>query len=564
MPTLRIVTPQQEKYEVWIPEDQKEASIGRSSKNTIPISDVKLSRYHAVITRQDDHYVLADLGSYNGTYLNKQLLMEPSILNSGDVVNAGETEIVFLTDAAAETLRQTDGTYAGIKLVSEEDSDPSTITSIFRSDDLVRNVREAPQSGGQAERNISLLSVLNQATNTLITYRPLKDLLELIMKLVFDAIPAERGFLMLVDEKTGKVTPQVVWNRSASGSLSESINVSRTITRRVIEEKTSLLINDTRLDDRLSSQQSIILQGVVSAMCVPLWDEQKVIGLIYVDSRKSVLGFTDDMLKILTSLANVAAIKIENTRLLEAAIEKQRMEEELALAGEIQKSLLPARPPTVEGYEIVGYNVPTRQVGGDYYDYIPLSSGRLGITIADVSGKGTSASLLMASLRASLISLAETQTSIADLVAQLNGFICKSGGSNRYITFFYGQLDCQRHTFRYSNAGHNPPILLRANGAEEKLADGGIVLGLFGAASYQESEVQIAPGDCLILYTDGISETTNSADEEFGVEPLLALTRANMSCGIQELLDRIIAAVRSFQGASAQADDMTLVLLRRT
>jgi phosphoserine phosphatase RsbU/P len=563
MPKLKIVDPQQQNYEAWIPEDQMETTIGRSSKNAIPVSDVKLSRFHAVIAHKEHEYWVSDLGSSNGTYLNKQLLKAPALLKPGDIISAGETEIVFAADDVKDSASASKPSEPAVELLQDKENDPSTITTVLRTDEILRHLRAAGKTGITADKSISLLSILNQATNALITFRPLNELLGLIMKLVFDSIPAERGCLMLLEPKTGQLAPAVVWNRAKGGLSLEPITISKTIARQVVEEKTSVIITDTRLDERFSGQLSIIMQGVKSAMCVPLWDDNKVIGLIYVDSQNSVLGFTDDMLKILTSLANVAAIKIENTRLLESDIAKRKMEEELALAGEIQRSLLPSEPPDLEGYELAGYNAPTYQVGGDYYDYIQIEPRLLALTIADVSGKGTSASLLMASLRASLISLSEMQSSVADLISRLNRFICKSGGTNRFITFFYGQLDADRHLFRYCNAGHNPPLVLRRDGSQEMLSTGGLVLGIFDSATFSEDEVCLEPGDCLVLYTDGISETTNLSDEEYGVQRLVESVRANFDLPIPELQSRVIADVRAFQGDAAQADDMTLVFLRR-
>jgi len=562
MITLRITNPMKETRELQFPDDQAAIDIGRSMKNHVPVADDKLSRVHAGIRRQQDHFLLQDLGSYNGTYLNGRLLSQPARLQTGDTILAGGTEIVVLFSGQSRVAEPAPSSASDI--LFREETDLSLITTVFPSDDLARQFKESRGDQNVSQQNAHLLSVLNQAASALITFKPLNELLELIMNLVFDAIPAERGFLMLLDDKTGQLVPHVVWNRTPTSQFGSSIQVSRSITQRVLEEKASILITDTRLDDRFRSQQSIIMQGVLSAMCAPLWEEKKVIGLVYVDSRKSVLGFTNDNLKVLTSLANVAAVKIENTRLLETAMENRRIEEELALAGDIQRSLLPEGPPRIKGYQVTGFTSPTHQVGGDYYDFITLPAGRLGVAIADVSGKGISASLLMASLRASFISLVELQLPVAEMVARLNNFLCKSHSPNRFVTFFYGELDPVRHTFRYCNAGHNPPLLLRWDSEQpESLSEGGMVLGLIRGQSYQEGQVELLTGDTLILYTDGISEASDSQDEEFGVERLLFAVREVQSLNLEDRQNHLIQKVTQFHGNSHQTDDMTLVLLCR-
>ncbi len=561
MITLRVVDPLKETRDLPFPEHQPTIDIGRSSKNHVPVADVKLSRFHASIRREENRYLLKDLGSYNGTYLNGELLKEPTVLQSGDIITAGETEIKVILSGTIHSGPLTP--MGSPRVLFGEETDPSMITSVFRSDDLARQIREDQSDQSLTQQNAHLLSVLNQAASALIAFKPLDELLELIMSLVFDAIPAERGFLMLLDKKSEQLVPRVVWNRATRGPSNESIQVSRSITRRVMEEKASILISNAQMDDRFRGQESIILQGVLSAMCAPLWDENNVIGLVYVDSRRSALGFTNENLKVLTSLANVAAIKIENTRLLESVMEKQRIEKELALAGEIQRSLLPESPPRLPGYQITGFNSPSRWVGGDYYDFIPLPNGRWGIAIGDVSGKGISASLLMASLRASLISLAELQLPIGETLSRLNHFLCKSSTSSNFVTFFYGELDLEQHSFRYCNAGHNPPLLFKdAENPPLPLSRGGMVLGLIMNQAYQEAEIQLEPGDLLVLYTDGISEATDHNDEEFGVDRLVTSVQESIGPELEDTHSHLIQKVLQFQGDRPQADDMTLVMIR--
>jgi sigma-B regulation protein RsbU (phosphoserine phosphatase) len=306
---------------------------------------------------------------------------------------------------------------------------------------------------------------------------------------------------------------------------------------------------------------ALVAQGL--AAIVPIRKDQVTHGFLGMGTRPSGQPFTDDELAFAGALANQAIISLENAWLFQETLEKRRMEEELALASAIQRNLFPKHLPEIPGYEIAARSTPTRHVGGDYYDMIDLGDGRTLIAIADVSGKGTPASLLMSNLQAALRALADSRIDLAANAAKINELIYSNTDFNKYATFFYGVLDATTHRFKYTNAGHNPPFLMRPDGTLEALHVGGLPVGLMPGVSYEQSEVVIHAEDVLVLYTDGVSEAVDAADEEFGEARIEQLCRECAGGTADALLDRIATEVSQFSEGLPQADDITLVVLKR-
>ena len=243
---------------------------------------------------------------------------------------------------------------------------------------------------------------------------------------------------------------------------------------------------------------------------------------------------------------------------------RERMARELEIARDVQQRLFPQEAPPVAGLDYAGKCRPAATIGGDYYDFLPVAAGHFGFAIGDVSGKGIPAALLMASLRASLRGLAIAYSgALAELMADLNRLIFEASSAERYASFFYGVIDPASRAFHYVNAGHNPPLLLRAGGEDVlHLEEGGLMVGTFRSARYQQGSVTLLAGDTLVMFTDGISEAMNPAGEEFGEDRIIAAARAAAGSGAAELVDRILAAVDAFAAGAPQHDDMTLVAIR--
>lgn len=244
----------------------------------------------------------------------------------------------------------------------------------------------------------------------------------------------------------------------------------------------------------------------------------------------------------------------------------ERIEEELAkvrLAARIQRDLLPRTPPAISGYDIAGRSIPAQTVGGDYFDFVPLDEGRLALCVADVSGKGLPASLLMANVQASVRSQVLAQASVSECLRRTNTLLYRSTDPGRFVTAFYAVLDYERQVLHFSNAGHNPPYLFRADGAEEKLEEGGLVLGIMEDTEFQESSRQLSPGDLLVIYSDGVTESMNAQGEEFGEAGLGAVVHRARAGSAEQVLNAIVEAALSFSGDRLQLDDITLIVLKR-
>ncbi|MGD0591129.1 MAG: SpoIIE family protein phosphatase [Bacteroidota bacterium] len=297
---------------------------------------------------------------------------------------------------------------------------------------------------------------------------------------------------------------------------------------------------------------------------VPMHIQHKTKGMILLGERLRGGVYTRADLEFLYSLGNLAIISIENAHLFKDAIEKQRMEDELNIAREIQQGLLPEKLPSIPGFDIAALTIPSKEVGGDYYDIITRQNGEYILAIGDVSGKGTPAALLMANVQAALRALAPHCTSVSETTGQINDLTCANTRSgSKFITFFWGILDAQTHQFRFSNAGHNPPYLLRKDGTIEGLEEGGLILGVFKTITpYAEASVILSPGDVLVMYTDGVSEAMNQSNDQFTEEQLEVILKESTHLSAKEIIQRVQQALESHTQGTPQSDDITMLVLK--
>ena len=268
-------------------------------------------------------------------------------------------------------------------------------------------------------------------------------------------------------------------------------------------------------------------------------------------------------LEFIYSLGNLAIISLENTRLFYEAVEKQKMENELNIAREIQKGLLPRSLPAIPGLDLAALNISSKQVGGDYYDVVVLENGTCVIAIGDVSGKGTPASLLMANVQATIRTLVHFNLPLSDMTSLVNRLICDNTGSDKFITFCWGIFDPKTRIFRYVNAGHNHPFVLRADKSIERLSEGGIILGVTkDAAPYKEGIIQLLTGDVIVMFTDGISEAMNVGGIDYTEERVEEFLRNIRPITAQGVLDEIQNEIARYTSGAPQSDDITLVVMK--
>ena len=285
--------------------------------------------------------------------------------------------------------------------------------------------------------------------------------------------------------------------------------------------------------------------------------------MILLGDRKNRKPFGQEEYDFINTLGNLAVVADENARMQHAMIEKERMERELAIARDIQVSLLPSEAPRIEGYEIASVFHPCYSVAGDYFDFLPVSDHETAIAIGDVSGKSTPAALIMVRLQASLRTLASIEVTDPHITLQkLNRLLCDRQ-SNKYVTFFYGVLNHRDHTLHYVNAGHCYPLIVKKNGSVDRLETGGTVLGFFKDIQYRNATYSLDPQDVVILYTDGVSELTNQNEEEFGPHRIIELLQRFHAEPVDSLKEKIIAALEEHGQGQHQGDDITFILLKR-
>ena len=538
-------------------------TLGRSARNDLCVPDPFASRVHAEVRREGDEYFLQDLGSANGTLYNGLTVQGSVALTAGGRIQIGETEIVF-----------DDGTYnssMGATMITDNSSSIPEATIALASGDRTTSVlleaiegaRTKPEEivATRSSKQGDLLALISKVGITLLASASLNETLDQIVSLVFEAVPADRCLLMMRDDSSEDLRVAVARLRDRVGEVGE-IRVSRNVLDEVVMRGKSVLTSDAQHDPRFASG-TVVLQGIRSVLAVPLGVADKVFGIIYADSPIAEGRFTEDHLKLLTTLASVAAIRVENARLLEAQLQQERLERELQLAMEIQQRFQPTAPPTVSGYELQGISFPCYEIGGDYYDFIERDDGRLVIALGDVSGKGTAAALLMSSLHAAVHAQAGSHETLVETISAVNRYLADNIPPNRFVTLFYAELDPASGALSFLNAGHNPPLIVHAAGTVEQLASGGLPLGIKRDAEYREGRTQLQPGDILVIYSDGVTEAASPSGEEFGPTRLYEVVSRNIDASAAGVRDRIESALTKFSQGTQAADDITLVIVKR-
>jgi serine phosphatase RsbU (regulator of sigma subunit) len=540
-------------------------TLGRSARNDLCIPDPFASRVHAEVRREGEEYFLQDLGSANGTLYNGGTVEGTVPLTAGGRIQIGETEIVF-----------DDGTYhsssMGATMITDNSSTslPEATIALASGDrttsgllEAIEGARTKPEESvvARVAREGDLLALISKVGVTLLSSSTLEQTLEQIVSLVFEAVPADRCLLMMRDEHSEELKVAVARLRDRAGEVGE-IRVSRNVMDEVVIRGKSVLTSDAQHDPRFASG-TVVLQGVRSVLAVPLGVSEKVFGIIYADSPIAEGRFTEDHLKVLTTLASVAAIRVENARLVESRFQQERLERELQLAMEIQQRFQPTAPPSVPGYELQGISFPCYEIGGDYYDFIQREDGRLVIALGDVSGKGTAAALLMSSLHAAIHAQTGSHDTLVKTISAVNRYLAENIPSNRFVTLFYAELDPESGAVSFLNAGHNPPLIVHAAGTVEQLASGGLPLGIKADADYREGRTHLRMGDVLVIYSDGVTEAASPSGEEFGPTRLYEVVSRNVDASAAGIRDRIESALTKFSQGTQAADDITLVIVKR-
>jgi sigma-B regulation protein RsbU (phosphoserine phosphatase) len=530
--------------------DRDALIVGRGTECDLQVPDPRVSRQHCRFLRKGAELVVEDLGSRGGTRMNGRAITTPAVVHDGDRLELSEESVIVVH--AKDT-----------RPVSTTRSTATSGETIFReADSFLAKAREITATTPAAElrRYAERLKLLNEVHQALGSSPRRDELLELILDRVFRHLQPEQATVQLLDEAGEPVHIVTRPEKLRAGELF----VSHSLVQEVVGNRLAALVLDAPTDERFAQAVSFLSSGVKSLLAAPLLAPDRVIGLIVLSSRLHVRQFAEADMELLVSLAAVAALHLRNVDLAEQAAERRRLEQEMALARRIQLALLPAHLPEIPGYGLQAGNIPSRHVSGDLYTVaIHPESGAVTCLVADVSGKGMAASLLGASLEALAAGPIEVGHTPDDICERVSRRLFVRTPPEKYATAFVIQLDPATHTLRYTNAGHNPAILVRAGGSVETLAASGPPLGLMAAASYQARSIELATGDVLLVYTDGLTEANDPDDEEFGLQRLIDVTRSHASKSLGEIRDGIEDALDEFARGVPFADDRTLLLLRR-
>ncbi len=541
--------------------------LGRHPECEVQIDDGSVSRKHAQVTYLNGDYYIEDLESRNGTFLNEQQVHQPTKLYDESEIRICDTVIQFKLSDQTPVVAS-----FGSPTAERGKSSMSASDSVLLDDDAETNRSrimsrlEAPSHHSQLVNRVSAeqkLDALTKITYALSESVERDHVLTRILDCLFELfVEADRGFIILRNAD-GRLQPLGFKSRRAGSD--EQIKVSRTIVNQVMETKTAIISNDATSDDRFDMAQSMVEIRIRSIMCAPLINSQDVsIGVIQLDTLQQSVAFKEEDLETLVTVAMQASLAIQKSDLFEENKKSIEFKTDLALAHELQQRFLPQRPPSIDTYEFYSHYRPMQQVGGDYYDYIPLGGNRLAVITADVVGHGIAAAMLMAKVSAESRFALATSNSAIEAIEKMNSSLSDLN-IDRFVTLALGLLNTETHEMTIVNAGHMAPILRRADGTIEQLAieQAGLPLGIFEGYPYEAAEIKFDPGDVLIMYTDGINEAINDKDDQLTTEAMIQEIRngqAKTPVAIGELLHD---TVKRHIGSVPPLDDMCIVCLGR-
>ncbi len=518
--------------------------MGRGSAgNHLQLSDARISRHCCAIVREADAWYLEDRGHHRGLFVNGSRVQR-SRLRSGDVITFG------LENSYEIALRSEEGESSVAGLLTR-------LSDISGTDE---------SSGG-----LHKLNVLLQATSLLHSDLPLESILGTMLDHAIGITGADRGVLFEADA-SGALRARLARGKGGLSVASPgSITPSQTALRQAIDLKSSVVTEDLNLaENALQMAQSIVAQSLRAVVVIPLYSNAhtdsggvvrhgQLLGVAYLDSRRPT-AFSKLDRQILNALAAEAASVLDNARLVERERERQRLEQELNIARDIQQALIPHGFRNFDYFAVTGIHTPCHAVGGDYFDVFPLDDERTAILVADVSGKGLGAALLTTMLQGALSGMT-IGTEPVRVISHMNRFLCEHAEVGRYATMFFGILDAHGK-FVYINAGHPSPLLLRAGEVTELTSEGSFPVGLIPEADYEAKTVTLEGDDTLILFSDGVTEAVNPAEEMFGSTRLREALSGSRDVSLEQLQKTVLGSLENFASGANQADDITLLIVR--
>jgi phosphoserine phosphatase RsbU/P len=546
--SIELIAPDRSRQIVGIAASPFLIGRGTDGGNHVQLNDRRISRQCAAIVSDGGHYYLENRGQKLGIFVNGEKV-EHRQLNDGDIISFGladSYEIIFRSAG-------TNGTAL-----------PDMMTLIGKVPDT--QLTPGPVGG------LSKLNLLLEASMLLHSTLPLQSVLSTVLDHAIAVTDADRA-LLLEPGDTGTLQPRFARGAGLVRLPSEGFSPSQTAIRMALEHHSSIITEDlAQADSGLQAAQSIVSQQLRAVVVIPLYAGGRthttesgvhkggdLLGALYLDSRRRA-AFSKLDRQILDALAVQAASILDNARMVERERQRQRLEQEVNIARDIQQALLPRGLRDFPHLKVAGINIPCLAVGGDYFDVFKMADGRTAFLIADVSGKGLGAALLTTMLQGALSGLM-LGADPAPMFVHLNNFLCEHAEVGRYATVFFGILH-NDGTLEYINAGHPSPLLLREGDATEPFTEGSCPVGLLPEIDYHVARVNLQPNDTLILFSDGITEAVDLQEEMYGIDRLRALFAGQANPGLDYLQQTALASLREFTRGASQADDITLLLVR--
>jgi phosphoserine phosphatase RsbU/P len=421
-------------------------------------------------------------------------------------------------------------------------------------------VRALVEENSRLKRAIEELTILNDLARAIGALQNSEEIMQTVIRRSLRAADAEQGVITLVDDKTDDSMKTLV-RTMVSSRDQQPFHLNQNLLGWMHINRKPLMISNPQDDPRFRGVKWD--KAISTLLSVPLMAKSKLIGILTVYNKKSGKTFTDGDQRLLAIIAAQSAQIVENARLYEEEKSYLKLQHELGVAAIIQNNLLPKKMPGVHGYDITGSSVAAQMVGGDYFDFIRIDESHLAFCLGDVAGKGLSAAMLMANLQATLRGQAAITISARDCMQRSNKLLYHSTGSDRFVTCFYGVLNTEEHSLCFCNAGHDSPYLFSASDKPQRLSSDSLVLGMMEDFPYIEKTIPFHKGDVLVIFSDGVTEAKNIADEQFGEERLEEVIQKNRDASADTIIASITEAVRSHMGKTEPMDDITMVVIKR-
>ncbi len=536
------------KHKKW-PLQRGKYTIGRSPQCELIIEDETVSRKHAQLDVIDEQTInLTDLGSHNGTAVDGHRIDGTVQIQLDDIITFGGIEAKISRDEFSDIL------HSSVHITDSVDG----LVNVTRLP-----IKEALQPlPSKILENPKLFKAFSELGKMLILSGPAEEMYGQALELFKDLIPVERIAIFSAEEQKEEIA--VAASYTSDRRHSDSFNISRTVVHELLNQKNALLLSDIQRDRKFAAQKSIIESRIKSAMAVPLFDEDKITGILYADTTNPMHHYNEDHLRVMATFGNILGAKIANCNLLKERQAKQVLESELETASQIQEQLLPKELPHLANYSFHAFQIQCKQVGGDLYDIAKFEDGRILFLVADVCGKGMGAALLASNILAGFRILHNAKDfHPLDAVRRMSKQLLTFSRPGDFATLFIGVLDPSAHTFRYVNAGHNPPLILRDAGSVDYLESSGVPIGMLDHDIWKEESLEFGTGDYLFIFTDGIPEAINCQDEQFSDERLEEFVQQCRNQSPKELTELVMNEVRKFIGDVPRSDDITMVVLHR-